>query len=383
MRLTRAKIFTATVLAVAANVLFFIPPVSSAPVPVVSIRVSGNHLVDWTDATVQLRGVNRSGTQYACQEGWGIFDGPSTQASVDAMATWKINVVRVNGNEACALGINGVPAAYRGANYINALKSYIAKLHAAGFYVIMDLHHNGPGTQQSTDAFPMPDRDHSPAYWTLMANSFKDDPAVIFDLYNEPWPNNGNNSTSGKEWKCIRDGGSGSATAPITSACRGQRFNYVAAGMQELLNAVRATGATNVVMTSGPQWAGFLDRWQEFKPIDPLNQLAASVHVYAPPLDSPYGVPSSWTATPASGQDNIATLAQSVPVIAGEGMDTNCTHNTSDQWFPFADSRGISYVFWAWITGNCSNEPSLIKDYTGTPTTYGTGLRNHLLGTAR
>src|SRR6266576_3024236 len=144
--LTRRRVAGVLALLLAA----FIPPTlmltAHADTPPLTVRVVGNHLVNAQGATLQLRGVNRSGTQYACMEGWGIFDGPSDQASVDAMASWKMNAVRVNGNEDCALGINGVPTAYAGANYINALKAYIAKLHAAGIYVILDLHHNAPGT---------------------------------------------------------------------------------------------------------------------------------------------------------------------------------------------------------------------------------------------
>lgn len=341
------------------------PTPTPTPTPAgMSVRVQGNKLVDSAGNPLQLRGVNRSGTQYACQEGWGIFDGPSDQASVDAMASWKMNAVRVNGNEACALGINGAPAAYGGQNYIQALKSYIAKLHAKGMYVILDLHHNGPGTKRSTDAYPMPDRDHSVDYWSLMANEFKDDPAVIFDLYNEPWPGNGSNTALA--WQCIRDGGSGTSTA--TGPCKGMGFSYVAAGMQEMLNAVRATGATNVVMVGGTNWAGYLDKWTTYKPIDPLNQLAASVHVYANPIGSPYSSPTSWSA--------ISILNQSVPVVLGEGMDSNCGTATSSQWFPFADQHGISTIFWAWVTGACGSEPSLITNYDGTPTAYGSGLRD-------
>src|SRR2546422_3166294 len=52
----------------------------------------------------RLRGVNRSGTEYACAQGWGMFDGPSDSASVQAIASWKANVVRVPLNETCWLG---------------------------------------------------------------------------------------------------------------------------------------------------------------------------------------------------------------------------------------------------------------------------------------
>lgn len=344
-------------------------PPTTPPPAAFSVRVSGNRLIDGAGNPLLLRGVNRSGTQYTCQEGNGIFDGPSTDASIAAMKSWGINVVRVNGNEACALGINGVPAAYGGTNYINALKDYINRLHAAGFYVIMDLHHNGPGTNPSTDDYPMADRDHSSDYWTKMATALKGDPAVLFDLYNEPWPQGGNNAAA--NWVCIRDGGSGMA-GTVGSPCAGQGFNYVAAGMQELLNAVRATGATNVVMVGGTNWAGYLDKWQDYKPDDPLRQLAASVHVYAPPLDSPYGSPTTWDG-------DIAKLALTTPVVAGEGMDNDCTHKVSDQWFPWAEAHGVSYVFWAWVTSGCASEPSLISNYDGTPTAYGKGLHDWLL----
>ena len=77
------------------------------------IGVQGNHLVDRSGKTVRLLGVNRSGTEYACPQGWGFFDGPSDTASIRAMKSWHINAVRVPLNEACWLGINGIDAHLR------------------------------------------------------------------------------------------------------------------------------------------------------------------------------------------------------------------------------------------------------------------------------
>src|SRR5579884_1092780 len=81
------------------------------------LHVSGNRLLGASAQPVALHGVNRSGTEYACIQGWGMFDGPNTAASVRAMASWHINFVRVPLNEDCWLGINGVKPAYAGANY--------------------------------------------------------------------------------------------------------------------------------------------------------------------------------------------------------------------------------------------------------------------------
>jgi endoglucanase len=58
------------------------------------IRVSGNQLVDGNGNAIHLQGVNRSGTEYACVQVWGIFDGPSDAASVKAIASWHVNIVR-------------------------------------------------------------------------------------------------------------------------------------------------------------------------------------------------------------------------------------------------------------------------------------------------
>jgi endoglucanase len=41
--------------------------------------------------------------------------------------------------------------------------------------------------------------------------------------------------------------------------------------MQQMLDAVRATGATNVVLTSTNSYAGALYDWLQYKPTDPPN----------------------------------------------------------------------------------------------------------------
>src|SRR5204862_8098937 len=74
------------------------------------LHVVGNQIQDGAGATIVLHGVNRSGTEYKCvQSGSSFFDGPSTDASVQAITTWpRVNTVRVPLNESCWLGINGV-----------------------------------------------------------------------------------------------------------------------------------------------------------------------------------------------------------------------------------------------------------------------------------
>lgn len=80
------------------------------------IGVRGGDLVDGGGAAVGLLGMNRSGTEYQCQQGYGFFDGPSSAASIRVMRSWRINAVRVPLNETCWLGINGIDPMLGGAS---------------------------------------------------------------------------------------------------------------------------------------------------------------------------------------------------------------------------------------------------------------------------
>ena len=97
-------------------------------------------------APVILHGVNRSGTEYQCVKGAGIFDGPSDEASIQAIAAWKVNAVRVPLNESCWLNINDSPPFDSGAVYKSAIQQYVALLHKYNIYPILELHWVAPGT---------------------------------------------------------------------------------------------------------------------------------------------------------------------------------------------------------------------------------------------
>ncbi len=76
-----------------------------------------------------------------------------------------------------------------------------------GFAVILDLHWSAPGSSQASGQQPMPDMDHSVDFWKSVSQSFNSNDKVIYELYNEPYPDN-NNWNSEAAWKCWRDGGS-------------------------------------------------------------------------------------------------------------------------------------------------------------------------------
>src|SRR5688572_20796041 len=63
------------------------PPAAGAqgPAAISGLHVVGNQIRNGAGQPVRLLGVNRSGTEYACIQGWGIFDGPSDAASLQAI----------------------------------------------------------------------------------------------------------------------------------------------------------------------------------------------------------------------------------------------------------------------------------------------------------
>jgi endoglucanase len=338
------------------------PPVQTGPAP--ALKVSGNKLVTSAGATVRLLGVNRSGGEFACIQGNGFWNGPMDQASITAMRTWKVRTVRVPLNEECWLGTADVPAQYGGTAYQNEVRTYVNLLVANGITPIVEMHWNygtytGPSSGcadvKATCQKPMPDAQYAPAFWTGVATAFKGNDAVILDLFNEPYPERATgDATSG--WKCWRDGGT----------CAG--IPYPVAGFQGLVNSVRATGATNVILIGGLAYSNDLSQWLTYKPSDPLNNLAAFAHIYN----------FNTCANTSCWNSQLAPVAAAVPLTLSEIGENDCAHGFVDGLMDWADGHAVGYLGWTWNNWDCSSGPSLITDYNGTATAYGQGLKDRL-----
>jgi len=334
-----------------------LPPVSAAGASALNgIHVSGNELVDGDGMRIRLIGVNRSGTEYACIRGWGIFEGPADAASTEVIRSWHANAVRLGLNEDCWLGINGVDSTYGGVNYQRAVIHYVNELTANGIYAIVDLHWSAPGTVSATSMRAMPDVDHSSALWKSVATAFADNPNVLFDIFNEPF---------GVAWDCWRDGcvyPGGADTGP-----------WQTVGTQSLVNTIRATGATQPILLGGLAFANDLSEWRSHEPEDPLDQLVASFHVY--PFN-PCNDPACW-------DDQIAPLAAVVPIIVGE-VGTDWTPPFTDamalELMHWADQHRLGYLGWTWNTWGGGD--SLLTNYAGESTSWGADFKAHLVQVA-
>ncbi len=412
-----------------------------AATPAPAVRVDGNRLVNAEGKVVQLRGVNvGSFGPYAIQ-GWS-WD-PSRPHSYDnwgqqhpdwaAMLRWGVNAVRLPLNEASWLGLttydpvansSGGPDGHRpaqpgnsrradpGGNYREQYIDAVKTLTGLGLYVIVDLHANGPdivlscvkqANASGKDGYPcrplpgeakvpmtpflpdyaqspLPDADHSPQFWTSVATTFKGYPNVIFDLFNEPFIEPFF-SVAEDQWTAWLNG-----TIVPFYYTGGSRPRTIAqpwrsAGMQELLNTVRATGATNVVIVGGLMYAADMEGWLAHEPVDPLHQLAAAWHPY--PKSATVGDPAAKVPNGGSAQFRyVEALARTVPVVIGETGDHSADGTEGAPFvsilLPWADSHGVSYLGWGW---NVWGQPDhgLIKNFDGTPTDgYGRYFREHL-----
>jgi len=345
-----------------ASVVHSSTPAHAAGAPT-GLHVVGNQLQDGSGHVIVPHGVNHMGGEYSCiSSGGHTFDGPVDQTAISAMLTWGVTIVRIPLNEDCWLGINGQPSdGTTAAQYRLDAVNYVNLLNANGIIAILDLHWTAPGTQIASGQLPMPDANHAPAFWTSAATTFKGNSSVLFDLYNEPYPGFNNATTTG--WSCWLNGSSAAQTSPCSD------IGFAVAGMQSLVNAVRATGSTTPLMLGGLAYSNDLSQWLQNKPTDPANNLIASTHIYNFNVCSNT---SCWNS-------QTAVVAAKVPVIAGEIGENDCAHGFIDSLMPWLDSHGIGYSAWTWNPYNCSTTPALITDYTGTPTAYGLGFKNHLL----
>jgi hypothetical protein len=318
------------------------------------LHVAGNRLLDGRGRAVHLHGVNRSGTEYACIQGWGIFDGPSNAASVAAIASWHANVVRIPINEDCWLGINGVKPAYAGHNYIRAIVHYVQLLHRHGMYAELSLIWAAPGRYQATYQPGSPDADHSPALWASLARTFKNDSGVLL----APW------GETVVDARCFLHGG-------VCEATYGPHNRpYATAGMQQAVDVMRRAGYRGVIVIPGIDYANDLAKWLSHEPRDPRHQLMAEAHVYG----------KNTCDTVRCLDATMAPVAARVPLVFGETGETyddsDCGSSFISSFLTWADRHGVGYEPWTWDTwGNCE---SLIGSYAGKPANaYGAYVKRH------
>ncbi len=347
-----------------------------------TIRVQGRRLVDGAGRTIQLRGVNRAAFESRCTyDDAGFADGPVDQASITAMRSWRINVVRLTLNEDCWLGVNGLPLGGDAAGYRRAVRAYVSLLRRNGLYVMPVVEEFGPGTQRSAQIDYMPDRSHMLAFWRSVATMLRSDHGVIFDPvtevamadWNDPHPN------PPGQWACWLRG------CTIDSVYK-DAPRYAAAGLQSLVDAIRATGAAQPIVLGGLDYNADLTQLLSYLPTDRAHQLVASAHIY----DFVQGKDAD-----ATFRNQLEPIAGRMPVILGELGERRCDSGTGAYTrhvlglVDAEERKGniVGVLEWTWNaeagadswhcpTGRYGEGgPVLIRNYAGAPTVMGSVFR--------
>ncbi len=354
-------------------------------------------VVAGTDRPVVLRGVNRSGLEYAeprppengvsrsepmpgnstrphfADEGASRFleaAGITRDEIHEIAAGWGATVIRLPFTQDFALrGRNGWPAEA----YLRAIDRVVSWAAECGAYTLLDLQWldadtaRGRGQDGKINRVPALPDVRTLETWELLAARYRDRPAVLFDLFNEPhnpmfddlepllgvWP----------------DG-------------RLERLPSRKVGMDEwqpwalhLVRRVRDVHPEALLFVSGVAWAfdlrGFPLRDRSGSPVEGL---VYSTHVYPWSRTHPFRrsrSPRAWTHA-------FGHLSTHVPLFVGEWGGESRHVSWGRQLLRYLEDRSIGWAAWSW-----ADWPPLIADCRRcdyAPTMFGAIVREALRG---
>ena len=349
-----------------------LPAVSGAAGP--RLKVVGNQIVDARSSQLFVpRGVNWPSFEYACKDGYGYSNSANRRtAGPDAagaalIVSWHINTVRLPLNQDCWLGDDQLPKFGSASGYRKAVRKWVSVLHRAGLAVVLDLHWSGPDGVIANGQRAMADV-RSDDFWRSVARAFKSDRSVIFDVFNEPYSRYGDTGlVFDLTWGCWRNGGCEAPRRHILKPLDGKTFTTI--GMQEMVDAIRSTGARQPIILSGRDFGNDVGDWLANRPPD--DQLIAGFHNYS---HQPCHTAACWEAT-------VAPVAAQVPVVSGEFGENDCSTSHVTTFMDWADLRGIGYLMWAWWVlpdTHCSTFAMLADVKGAARAPNGTAFRAHL-----
>jgi hypothetical protein len=320
--------------------------------------VVGKQLVNSRNERVRLRGVNTASLEWTSDG-----EGHILETVRVAIRDWRANVIRLPLSQDRWFG-KAPEQKDEGKAYRALVKQVVDLCAAHGCYIMLELHWSDAGEWgKQIGQHVMPDR-NSLAFWEDFAPAYKDHPAVIFDLYNEPHD---------VSWDVWLKGGQ------VTERQRrgGTPTTFEAVGMQPLLDAVRATGANNVVVAGGLDWAYDMSGFLAGKQLsDPKGHgIIYANHAYPNKGDTV----ERWVA-------KMEAAAAEIPVIVSEwGTEATGPSSAGPRAEPWVKDvlRALNDHDWDWIAWDMHPRagPRLISDWQYTPTpAFGAHVKRALAG---
>ncbi len=273
----------------------------------VTYSVSGNQIVDTSGHDFIPYGITVYGLAYANWAQMSLTDNGEINA---AARIWHSNTVRLQVDPAAMLETSPYDS-----SMLASLDGEVAQAEADNMTVIISAQTERDSGIRS---ILMPN-DLVQRFWQVIATHYRSDDRVWFDLFNEPRLQS---PRSQDYWSIWHDGGSG----------------YV--GMQSLVNTVRATGATNIVLAEG------IDLAETLEGLIPLSggNIAYAVHPYF-----------TRTTQPVDWQTNWGDQAGEYPIVADEwgewaSQSDECNFNAPvlvPQFLDYLRSKNIGLIAWA------------------------------------
>ncbi|HTN63128.1 MAG TPA: cellulase family glycosylhydrolase, partial [Devosia sp.] len=318
------------------------PTIGAQPAP--RIDIDGNRLT-WNGQDLRLRGVAMGDPVY-------IRAGRSLSDYAVVAQDWAANCVRIS--------VHPGHWRYDPVQMAALLDADVQAARAQGLFVVIDWHAIGfPGLYQpvpppewglTEDAYLSTIEDAA-GFWQAMARAYGNDPAIVFELWNEPVGNARHWLSNGAYWQDFQP------------------------AWAELSTAIRAI-ADNIILCAGGRWAHDLTGAAALPMED--KRTAYAWHVY----------PNEDRHDPDRWFKSLAGLAARKPIIVTEwgflpdgsgdlagGIDSFAT--------PFVttvlDGLGLGHTAWCYSSGAM---PALLAADGASPSAYGAFVQTQLRASA-
>lgn len=321
------------------------------------LRVVGNQVRTKDGRAVWLQGLNVVSLE------WSVGGEHVLRSAQVAVDEWKSNIIRLPMKDDFWFG-KGPGQKDGGAAYRALVDAAVNVVANRGAYILLDLHR-----------FRAPTDEHV-AFWKEVATKYKNHPAVLFDLFNEPHD---------ISWQVWRDGGlvadksrPADEDAFLSAEEKAKAAKgFQTPGMQRMVDAVRETGARNIVVVGGLDWAYDLSGIANGFALKDKggNGIMYATHIY------PWK--SDW-------KNKVLIVANKHPVLVGEvGADTKILdflprerQENPYTWAPdmigFIQKHKLHWTAWTFHPGAT---PRILTDWEYNPTPFwGSFVKSALLG---
>ncbi len=300
-----------------------------------------------------------------------------TELSTLAGAAWVANTVRFQVSQFVLSDPN--PATVSA--YLGQVQDAVTKAHTVGLSVILSMDDQPLSCDPVSHDLPSA---ATVGAWANLAPVFAGDSDVMFELYNEPVdgpPPGPGQTLPGAEW-----------TQWLTGVGTDTNEGALPIGMQDLVNDIRAAGASNVLIADGLNKAGTFAGMPASNLTDgslPTPNIAYAVHPY---YDT--DPQSSWDA-------RFGNLSATDPVVATEwnfttsttGSNAGCgtaKQTVAPEFLTYLADRGIGVLGYAGDAPLGAFETrAIMADWNWNPTTCpappggpGVDFQNYLTSTA-